>query len=74
MMPKLSGFEVCKKLKHDPATRGIMILMVTAARTSWATLNQAVDSGRENDFLKPEAGEQGPSCSNASRTCSSCGT
>ena len=21
MMPKLSGFEVCKKLKHDPATR-----------------------------------------------------
>ncbi len=30
MMPKLSGFEVCKKLKNDPATRGIMILMVTA--------------------------------------------
>ena len=30
MMPKLSGFEVCKKLKGDAATRGIMILMVTA--------------------------------------------
>ena len=22
MMPKLSGFEVCKKLKGDPATQG----------------------------------------------------
>src|SRR3972149_9207165 len=30
MMPKLSGFEVCKMLKKDPATRQIMILMVTA--------------------------------------------
>ncbi len=30
MMPKLSGFEVCKTLKRDPKTRQIMILMVTA--------------------------------------------
>ena len=30
MMPKLSGFEVCKKLKNNPATQDIMILMVTA--------------------------------------------
>jgi len=30
MMPKLSGFEVCKTLKSDPATKHIMILMVTA--------------------------------------------
>ena len=30
MMPKLSGFEVCRKLKDDPATSRIMILMVTA--------------------------------------------
>lgn len=30
MMPKLSGFEVCEILKKGPATRGIMILMVTA--------------------------------------------
>ena len=30
MMPKLSGFEVCKKLKSDAATSHIMILMVTA--------------------------------------------
>src|SRR5690242_14054138 len=30
MMPKLSGFEVCKQLKSKPATRRIMVLMVTA--------------------------------------------
>src|SRR3990170_1457217 len=30
MMPKLSGFEVCKQLKSNPKTSGIMILMVTA--------------------------------------------
>ncbi|HJT78091.1 MAG TPA: response regulator, partial [Gemmataceae bacterium] len=30
MMPKISGFEVCKRLRADPATRGIAILMVTA--------------------------------------------
>lgn len=28
-MPKLSGFEVCKKIKGDAATKKIMILMVT---------------------------------------------
>ena len=30
MMPKFSGFEVCEKLKSDPKTCGVMILMVTA--------------------------------------------
>src|SRR5688572_26159191 len=30
MMPKLSGYEVCKQLKSDDKTRAIPILMVTA--------------------------------------------
>src|SRR5882724_8088832 len=30
MMPKISGFEVCKRLRADPATREIAVLMVTA--------------------------------------------
>jgi CheY-like chemotaxis protein len=50
MMPKLSGFEVCKKLKKDPATRGIMILMVTALN-ELGDIERAVDSGA-NDFLR----------------------
>ena len=32
MMPKLSGFEVCKKLKAEKGTKKIMVLMVTALR------------------------------------------
>ena len=49
MMPKLSGFEVCKKLKGDPATREIMILMVTALNEP-GDIERGVLSGC-NDFL-----------------------
>lgn len=49
MMPKLSGFEVCKKLKGNPDTRGIMILMVTALN-ELGDIERAVDAGT-NDFL-----------------------
>ena len=30
MMPRMSGFEVCRRLKGDPETRDIPIVMVTA--------------------------------------------
>src|SRR5271169_2880324 len=30
MMPHMSGFQVCKRLKGDPKTKDIQILMVTA--------------------------------------------
>ena len=30
MMPRMSGFQVCRRLKADPATRDIPVLMVTA--------------------------------------------
>ena len=49
MMPKLSGFEVCKQLKSNPDTRQIMILMVTALN-ELGDIERAVDAGT-NDFL-----------------------
>ncbi len=49
MMPKLSGFEVCKTLKRDPNTRQIMILMVTALNEQ-GDIERAVAAGC-NDFL-----------------------
>jgi two-component system, OmpR family, alkaline phosphatase synthesis response regulator PhoP len=49
MMPKLSGFEVCQKLKADAATRKIMVLMVTALNEA-GDIERAVQAGT-NDFI-----------------------
>jgi CheY-like chemotaxis protein len=52
MMPKLSGFEVCQKLKSDPATRKIMVLMVTALNEP-GDIERAVKAGTDDFLSKP---------------------
>jgi two-component system alkaline phosphatase synthesis response regulator PhoP len=52
MMPKLSGFEVCSQLKSDPATSGIMILMVTALN-ELGDIERAVEAGTDDFLSKP---------------------
>jgi CheY-like chemotaxis protein len=52
MMPKLSGFEVCERLKSDPATRGVMILMVTALN-ELGDIERAVEAGTDDFLSKP---------------------
>ena len=49
MMPKISGFEVCKRLKANPETADIMVLMVTALDQP-SDIDRAVDA-RTDDFL-----------------------
>ncbi len=49
MMPKMSGFEVCKKLKADPATSDIPIIMVTALH-EMGDVERGVEVGT-NDFI-----------------------
>ncbi|MBY0312629.1 MAG: response regulator [Phycisphaerales bacterium] len=49
MMPRMSGYQVCVKLKGNPDTRDIPIIMVTALNEI-ADVERAVDSGA-NDFL-----------------------
>ncbi|MHC4975755.1 MAG: response regulator [Planctomycetota bacterium] len=49
MMPRMSGFQVCEKIKSDPATRDIPVVMVTALNEV-ADVERAVESGA-NDFL-----------------------
>ena len=52
MMPKLSGFEVCERLKGDPATSTIMILMVTALN-ELGDIERAVQAGTDDFISKP---------------------
>src|SRR5271165_6933147 len=50
MMPKLSGFEVCRLLRKNPETSHIMVLMVTALGDP-GDIERAVACGC-NDFLR----------------------
>jgi CheY-like chemotaxis protein len=52
MMPKLSGYEVCEKLKSDERTKNIPILMVTALR-DMADIEKAVAAGADDFLSKP---------------------
>ncbi len=52
MMPRLSGFEVCKKLKEDDSTNRVMILMVTALN-ELGDIERAVDAGTDDFLSKP---------------------
>ena len=52
MMPKLSGFEVCEKIKSEPRTKDIMILMVTAL-TDLGDIERAVLAGCDDYLSKP---------------------
>jgi PleD family two-component response regulator len=52
MMPKLSGFEVCKILKRNAATSHIMILMVTALN-ELGDIERAVTAGCDDFLSKP---------------------
>ncbi len=52
MMPKLSGFEVCKQLKDDPQTSRVMVLMVTALN-ELGDIERAVNAGTDDFLSKP---------------------
>ena len=52
MMPKMSGFEVCRKVKSDPATRDMVVIMVTALHEV-GDHERAVESGTDDFLTKP---------------------
>ncbi len=52
MMPKMSGFEVCKRLRANPATKGLAIIMVTALDQP-VDIERAVEAGTDDFLTKP---------------------
>jgi two-component system, OmpR family, alkaline phosphatase synthesis response regulator PhoP len=52
MMPRMSGFEVCRKLKSDPETRDIPIIMVTALN-ELGDIERGVECGTDDFISKP---------------------
>jgi two-component system alkaline phosphatase synthesis response regulator PhoP len=52
MMPKVSGFEVCKRLKADPQFADMPILMVTSLHEV-ADIERGVEAGADDFLSKP---------------------
>ncbi len=52
MMPRMSGFQVCRQIKSDPATRDIQVLMVTALN-ELGDIEQASECGTDDFVSKP---------------------
>ncbi len=52
MMPRMSGFEVCQKVKSSDATRDVVVIMVTALHEV-GDYERAVDCGATDFITKP---------------------
>ena len=52
MMPKMSGFEVCRRLKNNPETSDIPVIMVTALN-EFGDIERGIDSGTDDFVSKP---------------------
>ncbi len=52
MMPKLSGFEVCKRIREDASIKNTKVVMVTA-KDQQRDETKGLDTGADDYIMKP---------------------
>jgi CheY-like chemotaxis protein len=52
MMPKMSGFEVCRRIKSNSETNDIPVIMITALN-EFGDIERGIDSGTDDFISKP---------------------
>ena len=51
-MPGMSGLDVCRRLRADPRTAALPVIMLTA-RARWLDVNAGFDAGADDYLVKP---------------------
>jgi signal transduction histidine kinase len=57
-LPDINGFEVCRLLKSDPATRAILVLQTSASYIGVADKIRALEGGADNYLFEPIEAEE----------------
>src|SRR5262245_57731926 len=52
-LPKVDGFEVCRRLRAGDATKGLPIVMLTAAFPTVADADRGLQAGADEYVVKP---------------------
>ena len=52
-LPKVDGFEVCRRLKSNPATKAIPVVMLTAAYVTVDDATRGLGLGADEYVVKP---------------------
>jgi PAS domain S-box-containing protein len=52
-LPDLNGFEVCRRLKSEPATSRIPVVHITASSTNPGDMARGLESGADNYLVEP---------------------
>ncbi len=56
-MPKMTGYEACRRLKENPITQGIPVVFLSA-KGQETEIQQGLESGAEEYILKPFAPDE----------------
>jgi DNA-binding response OmpR family regulator len=53
MMPKLNGYEVCRKVKEDPSLAGVLNIVLLTAKGQEVDRRQGLELGAKKYMTKP---------------------